>query len=190
MGALTPARLALRTLFKGNEHQPYSGQVSLFHTARPSMHSVPNHLALPTHPFFSLLPAQGEMAAHFQDHWTQAWTSPFPRRLVASPGRIGFAFATDCMFASGCSPPRLTTTQLPSATRDGHSLGGDLHPSGHACLQAHWERRPAAILTNSPASRKNVGPTRTRSYQNITAGFRLPSPRRQIIHRLQLEFIN
>ena len=54
MDALTPARLALRTHSKGNEHQPLSGQVSLLHTARPSMHSVTKHLTRPTIAFVLL----------------------------------------------------------------------------------------------------------------------------------------
>jgi len=56
MGALTPARLALRTHTRGNEHQPFSGQVSLVHSAHPSMHSVPNHLTRPAIAF--MLPTQ------------------------------------------------------------------------------------------------------------------------------------
>jgi len=43
-GTLTPARLALRTHTRGNEHQPFTGQVSLVHTTQPSTHSVSNHL--------------------------------------------------------------------------------------------------------------------------------------------------
>lgn len=57
MDALTPARLALRTLIRGNEHQPFfSGQVSLVHSTHTSMHSVSNHLTRPTIAF--MLPAQ------------------------------------------------------------------------------------------------------------------------------------
>jgi hypothetical protein len=47
-GALTPAQMA--------QGQPYSGQVSLLHTTRPSMHSVSKHLTRPV--TASLLPAQ------------------------------------------------------------------------------------------------------------------------------------
>jgi hypothetical protein len=57
-GALTPARLALRTQWKRNEHQPFSEQVSLVHSALTSMHSVPNHLTRPSIPF--VLPTQGD----------------------------------------------------------------------------------------------------------------------------------
>ncbi|MDP2853820.1 MAG: hypothetical protein Q8O28_06200, partial [Smithellaceae bacterium] len=33
-----------------------------------------------------------------------------------------------CVFTSGCSPPRLTATQLPSVTEIGHNLGGGFSP--------------------------------------------------------------
>ena len=41
--------------------------------------------------------------------------SPLTRRLAAVVNRIGFTLVWDRRSASGCSPPRLTTTQLPSA---------------------------------------------------------------------------
>jgi hypothetical protein len=44
----------------------------------------------------------------------------------------------DWSFASGCSPPRLSTTQLPSATdRPVFPSGKDFHPSVGAYFQAH-----------------------------------------------------
>ena len=54
MDALTPARLALRQT--SHEHQPFSGQVSLVHVTRPSMHSVTKHLTRPVIAY--ALPAQ------------------------------------------------------------------------------------------------------------------------------------
>jgi hypothetical protein len=56
MGALTPVRLALRGNPSANEHQPFTGQVSLVHMARTSMHSVTKHLTRPI--IASVLPAQ------------------------------------------------------------------------------------------------------------------------------------
>src|SRR5208283_2750259 len=46
------------------------------------------------------------------------WASPFPSRLANASGRIEFIIflIIDWLFASGCSPPRLSATQLPSAT--------------------------------------------------------------------------
>jgi len=56
MGVLTPARRVLRAVPSDNELPPFSGQVSLLHASRPSMHSVTKHL---THPVIaSPLPAQ------------------------------------------------------------------------------------------------------------------------------------
>ena len=55
-------------------------------------------------------------------------------------GRIEFIIVlfTDWSFASGCSPPRLSTTQLPSATdRPVFPSGKVSHPSVGAYFQAH-----------------------------------------------------
>ena len=56
-------------------------------------------------------------------------------------GRIEFniVFFMDWSFASGCSPPRLSTTQLPSAT-DGPVFPSDrdFHPTVGAYSQAHF----------------------------------------------------
>jgi hypothetical protein len=55
-------------------------------------------------------------------------------------GRIEFNIVLfmDWSFASGCSPPRLSTTQLPSATdRPVLPSGKDFHPSVGAYSQAH-----------------------------------------------------
>ena len=41
--------------------------------------------------------------------------SPLASRLAVAAGRIGFTRVRDCGSASGCSPPRLTATQLPPA---------------------------------------------------------------------------
>ena len=56
MDALTPDRRALRTLIRGNELPSCPDQVSLIHTALPSMHSVTKHLTRPA--IASLLPTQ------------------------------------------------------------------------------------------------------------------------------------
>jgi hypothetical protein len=48
--------------------------------------------------------------------------------------------ATDCVFASGCSPPHLAVTQLPSATGNGHLPEEDFHLPTRACSQAHGFR--------------------------------------------------
>ena len=55
-------------------------------------------------------------------------------------GRIEFIIVllTDWSFASGCSPPRLSTAQLPSATdRPVFLSDRDFHPTVGAYFQAH-----------------------------------------------------
>jgi len=109
-------------------------QVSLVHTARPSMPSVTKHLAHPA--IASPLPAQrGRLPGLYSG--LDFTLNPQARRY-ARPNRV--RQPTDCMFASGCSPPRLTTRQLPSATGIGHLPEGDFHPSDCACSQAHGFR--------------------------------------------------
>ena len=53
--------------------------------------------------------------------WSSTRVSPLVRRLTTPKGRIGFnclgRLFWDGSFASGCSPPCLTASQLPSATR-------------------------------------------------------------------------
>src|SRR3981189_881550 len=58
------------------------------------------------------------------------WASPFPSRLANASGRIVFNMVLfmDWQFASGCSPPRLSTTQLPSTTDSQCSVRWGLSP--------------------------------------------------------------
>lgn len=56
-------------------------------------------------------------------------------RHYVRPKRV--RFTTDCMFASGCFPPHLTVTQLPSATGSEHPPGEDFHLLNRTCFQAH-----------------------------------------------------
>ena len=110
--ALTPAQGALRTLTRGNEHPPYPRQVSLVHTARPAMHSVTTHLARPA--IASPLPTQrGRLPGLYPG--LDFTLNPQARRY-ARPNRV--RHPTDCMFVSGCSPPRVAATQLPLTTRE------------------------------------------------------------------------
>jgi hypothetical protein len=115
-GALTPAQGALRTLARGSEHPPYPRQVSLVHTARPSMHSVTKPLARPA--IASPLPAQRDLPG--LSLGLDFTLNPEARRY-ARPNCV--RYPTDCMFASGCSPPRLAAAQLPLATRERASPG-------------------------------------------------------------------
>jgi len=134
-GALPPARPALRTLIRGNEHRPCPEQVSLVHMARPSLHSVTKHLTRPA--IASPLPAQRDRLPGSRP--VQDFTLNPEARRYARPNRV--RYPTDCRFASGCSPPRLAATQLPLATRKRASPGkGTFHPSDRACSQAHGFR--------------------------------------------------
>src|SRR4029077_20432332 len=69
--------------------------------------------------------------------------SSLESRLANASGRIEFIIVLfmDWSFASGCSPPRLSTTQLPSATDRPVLLSdGDFHPTLGAYFQAHFPR--------------------------------------------------
>src|SRR5271156_3184355 len=56
------------------------------------------------------------------------WASPLDCRLAKVTGRIEFTCVADESFASGCFPPRLAATQLPSATRSQTSSRQGLAP--------------------------------------------------------------
>src|SRR4029077_19870855 len=85
---------------------------------------------------------------------SRIFRSPFPggipflassleSRLANASGLIEFIIVLFMAwsFASGCSPPRLSTTQLPSATDRPLLLSdGDFHPTLGAYSQAHFPR--------------------------------------------------
>ena len=143
MDALTPNRRALRVLIRGIELPSCPDQVSLVHTARPSLHSVTNHLTRPA--IASMLPTQRDRLPGVIAPGLDFALNPQARRYVR-PNRVRHprirsgTSSTGCMFASGCSPPRLTATQLPSATGGEHPPREDFHLSNRACSQAHGFR--------------------------------------------------
>ena len=47
----------------------------------------------------------------------------------------------DCRFTSGCAPPRLTATQLPSITEPTTGSGADLHHAAKASSRTHSSPR-------------------------------------------------
>src|SRR6516162_11016912 len=59
-----------------------------------------------------------------------SWASLILRMLADASGRIEFIIflIMDWLFASGCPPPRLSTTQLPSATDSQCSVRQGLSP--------------------------------------------------------------
>ena len=90
-------------------------------------------------------------------------------------GRIEFNIVVfmDWSFASGCSPPRLSTTQLPSATdRPVFPSGRDFHPSVGAYFQAHfsWPLGPKTAarthegISNAPKPWRIAGMSRTHPF--------------------------
>ena len=86
--------------------------------------------------------------------------------LANASGRIEFIIVLfmDWSFASGCSPPRLSTTQLPSATdRPVFPSGKDFHPSVGAYSQAHMSQALRARLrSHCPSGTKAIRPSRPR----------------------------
>lgn len=64
---------------------------------------------------------------------SRVWTSPVHRKLITH--RV--CHSTVCFFASSCSPPHLTMTQLPSATGLVGRRGTDLHHPDKARSRTH-----------------------------------------------------
>jgi hypothetical protein len=95
-------------------------------SARPRLDGfLPAQTSTVHHDNFPTYPAQPPSTIHFltSDELCRSvrsrlppQASPFARRLAIVAGRIGFTFVWVCGFASGCSPPRFTATQLPSAS--------------------------------------------------------------------------
>jgi hypothetical protein len=93
--------------------------------ALPSGHPVPNHVVRPdvALPVTSARPVGPGFAINEQ------------ARRDTPPNRV--RHPTGCPFASGCSPPRLAATQLPSATYDVTSYGMDFHHADNADSRTH-----------------------------------------------------
>jgi len=130
MGALTPARLALRTLWKRNEHQPFSGQVSLLNTVQPSLHSVTKHLVRPVVAF--VLPTQ-------RDRLPVGCSNGFALSVIRSGLRLESAGSSqhtaESCFSSYGLQVRLRLLSTPPhgdavtfGYRERASPGGDFHP--------------------------------------------------------------
>jgi len=86
---------------------PRSGLPAL--STHPSWRSTSNHVAGP----IIALTAKPAWSVSSRLHHGLASSSPYPAESSSSPA--------DRQFASGCSPPRLTATQLPSATGPWHT---------------------------------------------------------------------
>src|SRR6202022_2746860 len=92
--------------------------------------------------------------------------SPLRSRLANASGRIEFIIVLfmNWSFASGRSPPRLSTTQLPSATdRPVFPSDRDFHPTVGAYSQAHFScpfgarDSPRTFLSLDDMSRQQTG---------------------------------
>ena len=59
---------------------------------------------------------------------------------------------TDCRFISGCSPPRLTATQLPSITEPTTGSDTDFHHANRASSRSALDPAKAVIASFAPAS--------------------------------------
>jgi hypothetical protein len=98
-------------------------------------------------------------------------------RRSSPPNRV--RSPTDQQFASGCSPPRLTTTQLPSATEFVAYSGTDFHRADVAPSRAHsFRRKPESRFagrSGTLASVKLAGVTKVRMI-GVGDGFRRPRP--------------
>ena len=90
-------------------------------------------------------------------------TSPCMSRLVAAapPNRV--RHPTDRHFASGCSPPRLAATQLPSASESVASSDTDFHRADVAPSWAHSFRR-------RPVSRRSAAGPVVRRWMPVVTG--------------------
>ena len=93
--------------------------------ARPSLRLPDRALHLSHAPFqsFPLHPHPHRPVSSIGSPWTVTdsplarQASPFPSRLARCTCRIEFTFVWDQLSVSGCSPPRLAATQLPSTAR-------------------------------------------------------------------------
>ena len=139
MRAVTPARLA------------HAGQVSpLSRIAVRASRPQPRHGAqtsLSPSPQ-RVWPGQPVQASHIMSRLA----APPPPNRVRSPA--------GCSFASGCSPPRLAATQLPSASWVVTSHGLDLHQPDNATSRTHsWPRRRTSTTAHEISAggmRRNV----------------------------------
>jgi hypothetical protein len=90
----------------------------------------------------------------------------FPGFTTHEQARYSFTpkqvrYPTDCQFTSGCSPPRLATTQLPSTTEPATGSRTDFHRADKASSRTHScrrracpERRPGSASTSCRAGRE------------------------------------
>jgi hypothetical protein len=106
----------------------------------------------------------------------QSWLRHRKGGLANASGRIEFNIVLfmDWSFASGCSPPRLSTTQLPSATdRPVFPSGRDFHPSVGAYFQAHLSS-PFGAGVHSISNIANLFGERASNFVTPSSGAKFP----------------
>src|SRR6516165_2003880 len=107
------------------------------YSALPSRHSDLNHAGGPT---VALSVASAPPAASGLRH-ERAGSPPLHAESGSSSPACAGAGSTDWRFISGCSPPRLTATQLPSITEPTTGSGADLHRAAKASSRTHSSPR-------------------------------------------------
>jgi hypothetical protein len=189
MNALTPARLALLpggSCESGHEH-PSDLRAGLFAScAEPSDRSASNH---PSPCRKSLVCVsfrlnRGKRVPPLSiavGRPLRTSASPFPSWLAMTTGRIELTCVADRPFASRCFPPRLTATQLRSATGSNHNLltgtSTLLIRCTHKRTRAGYACRsmPAMAQINIGVSRGVGNPDRSTVERPLLAGTACPS---------------
>src|SRR6185436_2001374 len=111
------------------------------------------------------------------------------RRLAKATGRIEFTCVTDESFASGCSPPRLAATQLPSATRGQTSSRRGLAPRLFSTFTGARVRRSSPLwYFSSGASRLNQKGRSLKRHRENTKAATIAALQIQIDPRLYFNF--
>ena len=113
-----------------------------------------------------LVPPAGPLSPGFAIHEQARRCTP-PNR-VRSP--------TGCRFASGCSPPRLAATQLPSATCAVTSHGTDSHYADITNSRTHLFRGVLQARTRNPA--RPIGLLRSSKTERVVLDSGLAAARR------------
>jgi len=122
-------------------------QTGLFaYPALPSGHPVPTHVMLPN-VAFSVTSARPVVLSP-----ARGFTMNEQARHSIPPNRV--RHPTGYPFASGCSPPRLAATQLPSATCVVTSHGVDSHCADKAYSRTHSSRRKPGPTRQRDGSRR------------------------------------
>jgi hypothetical protein len=109
----------------------------------------------------------------------RSWLRHRKGGLANASGRIEFnvVLFMDWSFASGCSPPRLSTAQLPSATdRPVFPSGKDFHPSVGAYFQAHLSQALRAGLRSGCPYGTRLAAISQQALTNVLSESRAPDP--------------